>query len=133
MNVPATGPLVDDRVHVAQRERGAIAVIDRLSNDAEFSKRAVLNQSALANNLKRHYDFIVCGAGSSGSVVARRLAECPSVNVLLVEAGGTDDVQGVMCPELWPTNLGSERDWGFVAEPNPHLNGRAISMSMGKV
>jgi hypothetical protein len=27
----------------------------------------------------------------------------------------------------------SERDWGFLAEPNPHLNGRAIPMSMGKV
>ncbi len=29
--------------------------------------------------------------------------------------------------------LGSELDWGFVAEPNPQLNGRAIPYSMGKV
>ena len=36
-------------------------------------------------------------------------------------------------PAQWPPNLGSERDWGFQAEPNPHLNGRALSMSMGKV
>jgi choline dehydrogenase-like flavoprotein len=27
----------------------------------------------------------------------------------------------------------TELDWGFVAAPNPHLNGRAISYSMGKV
>ncbi len=33
----------------------------------------------------------------------------------------------------WPRNLGSTRDWGFTALPNPHLNGRAIPMSMGKV
>jgi choline dehydrogenase len=33
----------------------------------------------------------------------------------------------------WPMHLGSERDWGFVAQPNPHLNGRAIPLSMGKV
>jgi choline dehydrogenase len=33
----------------------------------------------------------------------------------------------------WPMNLGSARDWGFSALPNPHLNGRAIPMSMGKV
>lgn len=29
--------------------------------------------------------------------------------------------------------LGSELDWGFVAEPKPRLNGRAIAYSMGKV
>jgi choline dehydrogenase len=33
----------------------------------------------------------------------------------------------------WPMNLGSARDWGYTALPNPHLNGRAIPMSMGKV
>ena len=73
------------------------------------------------------------GAGSSGSVVARRLAENPSVQVLLIEAGGSDEVPTVMDPAAWPANLGSATDWGFVAEPNPDLNGRAIPMSMGKV
>jgi choline dehydrogenase len=33
----------------------------------------------------------------------------------------------------WPLNLGSERDWGFKDHPNPHLNGRSIPLSMGKV
>jgi choline dehydrogenase len=33
----------------------------------------------------------------------------------------------------WPLNLGSERDWGFTGQPNPHLNGRSIPLSMGKV
>ena len=33
----------------------------------------------------------------------------------------------------WSLNLGSERDWGFRAEPNVYLNGRAIPLPMGKV
>jgi choline dehydrogenase len=52
---------------------------------------------------------------------------------LLLEAGGDDDVPEVMEPGLSPLNLGSERDWGFKAQPNPHLNGRSISLGMGKV
>jgi choline dehydrogenase len=30
-------------------------------------------------------------------------------------------------------NLGSERDWNFVGQSNPNLNGRSIPLNMGKV
>ncbi|MFC0389628.1 GMC family oxidoreductase [Muricoccus vinaceus] len=103
------------------------------AEDHDFSIRARDNQARLTAGLQRHYDFIVCGAGASGSVVARRLAENPDVQVLLLEAGGSDEADAVLNPALWPTNLGGERDWGFQAEPNPHLNGRQLSLSMGKV
>jgi choline dehydrogenase len=66
-------------------------------------------------------------------VVVRRLAENPDVSVLLLEAGGEDDVPEVMEANQWPRNLGSERDWSFQALPNPYLNGRSIPLSMGKV
>src|SRR3984893_11142240 len=100
---------------------------------ADFAERVGHIQWRLRVQLRPQYDFIVCGSGSSGSVVARRLAENPDVSVLLLEAGGHDDVPEVMRAEQWPANLGSERDWNFTAQPNPHLNGRSIPFGMGKV
>ena len=100
--------------------------------ERDFAIAAHENQARLTASLKPSYDFIVCGAGASGSVIARRLAENPHVEVLLVEAGGSDEAETVLDPAQWPLNLGSERDWGFQAQPNHHLNGRALSMSMGK-
>src|SRR5215471_15472834 len=99
----------------------------------EFAQRVRANQAKLRSNLSSHYDFIVCGSGSSGSVVAGRLAENHDVSVLLIEAGGDDDVPSVTDSRHWVTNIGSERYWQLNAEPNPHLNGRAIPLGMGKV
>jgi choline dehydrogenase len=75
----------------------------------DFAERVRVNQAKLTTELKPHYDFIVCGSGSFGSVVARRLAENPDVSVLLLEAGGSDDVPSVMEAVQWPLNLGSDR------------------------
>ncbi|MQW67849.1 hypothetical protein GHK50_29920 [Sinorhizobium medicae] len=48
------------------------------------------NPAPTHHEVSDDFDFIVCGAGSSGSVIAARLAQCGSARVLLLEAGGDD-------------------------------------------
>src|SRR5499433_4424384 len=98
-----------------------------------FAARVQANQQERASKLRIRFDYIVCGAGTSGCVVAARLAADRKTQVLLLEAGGSDEAEVITNPNRWPLTLRSELDWGFVAEPNPHLNGRAIPYSMGKV
>jgi choline dehydrogenase-like flavoprotein len=99
----------------------------------DLVQRVRRNQRRLASQLKSDYDFVVCGAGSSGCVIARRLSESPDTTVLLLEAGSDDEMPSVTEAALWPTNLGTEVDWAFQVEPNAHLGGRALTLSMGKV
>ena len=99
----------------------------------DLAERVRINQKNLASALKPRYDFIVCGSGSSGSVVARRLSENPDLSVLLLEAGGYDDLPSITDGRQWASNIKSERDWNFQTCPNPHLNGRSDSLAAGKV
>lgn len=79
------------------------------------------------------YDFIVVGAGSAGSVVARRLAEQKAAKVLVLEAGGTEIPANSINPSVWFMLLGSNIDWGYFSTPQPGLNGRRTYEPRGKV
>ena len=87
--------------------RNTTAGPDSSTRTEDFALRVRINQTKLISQLKPHYDFIVCGSGSSGSVVAGRLAENPDAQVLLVEAGGTDETELITNPNRWPMTLGS--------------------------
>lgn len=80
----------------AMKEDKLSTYFESAADAAGFAERVHRNQAKLISELKPQYDFIVCGSGSSGSVVAGRLAENSDVSVLLIEAGGSDDVPSVM-------------------------------------
>lgn len=80
------------------------------------------------------YDYVVVGAGSAGSVVANRLISAdPSLEVLLLEAGGDDTRPEIFVPSALPALFGTEIDWAYLTEPEPGLDGRRIYHPRGKV
>ena len=79
------------------------------------------------------YDYIIVGAGSAGCALANRLTEDPSTTVLLLEAGGPDDVQEIHIPVAFSSLFKSPLDWAYETEEQPHLNNRRLYWPRGKV
>jgi choline dehydrogenase len=82
---------------------------------------------------QEEFDVVVVGAGSAGCTLAGRLTEDPSLRVLLLEAGGSDDVLEVQVPaalyKVWRTR----RDWNYATDPQPELGGRELFWPRGKL
>jgi choline dehydrogenase len=78
-------------------------------------------------------DYIVVGTGSAGSVVANRLSEDPSVEVVVLEAGPRDKDKFIHIPAAFAKLFRSEVDWDYLTEPQKELDGREIYWPRGKM
>ncbi|RCI15184.1 hypothetical protein L249_6941 [Ophiocordyceps polyrhachis-furcata BCC 54312] len=79
------------------------------------------------------YDFIVCGGGTSGCVVAGRLAEKPETTILVIEAGADQkDIENVHMAGALASLAGNDTDWNIVSEPGSAINHRRINLTRGK-
>lgn len=80
------------------------------------------------------YDYIIVGAGTAGCVLANRLTQDRSVNVLLIEAGAKDDYIWIHIPVGYLYCIDNPRtDWLYRTEPDVGLYGRSLIYPRGKV
>jgi choline dehydrogenase len=85
----------------------------------------------------RSADYVVVGSGSSGAIVARRLADS-GARVILIEAGGHDNrllvrKPGMIAPMHTVPRLKKTVDWGHYTVEQKHALGRKIPQTHGKV
>ncbi len=80
-----------------------------------------------------YYDYIIVGAGSAGCVLANRLSVDKRTRILVIEAGGDDRATIINMPSALSIPMNTARfNWGFITEPEPHLDSRAMNLPRGK-
>ncbi|XP_056635705.1 glucose dehydrogenase [FAD, quinone]-like isoform X1 [Diorhabda sublineata] len=63
------------------------------------------------------YDFIIIGAGASGTVLANRLSEITSWKILLIEAGDFSDGGLINIPAYFDYHIKSKYNWAYTSVP----------------
>jgi len=83
-----------------------------------------------------HFDYVIVGGGSAGSVLAARLSEDPGTTVCLLEAGGDCKSILVRAPAglavMAPGKPFRINNWAFMTEPQPGLGNRRGYQPRGK-
>ncbi|KAF4604041.1 hypothetical protein EYR38_004463 [Pleurotus pulmonarius] len=98
---------------------------------AVYSRFAEAEILGTSDKLLELYDFIVVGGGTAGNVLANRLSADRRTTVLVIEAGGPNDVLDLQIPYLWTSLIGSAYDWNSTSTPQSGLGNRSVSLARG--
>ena len=80
------------------------------------------------------YDYVIVGAGTAGCVLANRLSADGKTRVLLLEAGGSDQIVWIQLPIGYGrTFFDRQINWMYDTQPVPGLGGRESYWPRGKV
>ncbi|MEU7143405.1 GMC family oxidoreductase N-terminal domain-containing protein [Nocardia sp. NPDC046473] len=80
-----------------------------------------------------HADYIVVGAGTAGSVVARRLLDRTDATVLVLEAGQADTNPAIHDPQRMHELWHAAEDYDYFTVAQPHAAGRRLHIPRGRV
>jgi len=80
------------------------------------------------------YDYVICGAGSAGCVLANKLSAEQGLRVLVLEAGPMDRKLLIHIPAgIYKVYKDPSINWNYETEDEPELNGRNVYTPRGKV
>ncbi|RWS26494.1 glucose dehydrogenase (acceptor)-like protein 3 [Leptotrombidium deliense] len=120
--MPAVLPLISF-LYVRKSDNNVIVTRDTWEKEYDYivEKPLTVKFSNIAAKLEHQNKIKKClfasvGAGSAGAVIASRLSEIPHVKVLLLEAGGSENIISDI-PIAYQSLQQTPMDWSYVTEP----------------